>query len=198
MTDRETPPPADRPKVTFVRRKKFVPEAFGRNLKLETPAVRHQGRILAMQSIFEMDMAGHDLDDIIDRIRGDEYELSEAAKAEPDDDEADVDDIPEPVAAMAISLMQGVHDNQREIDPVIEEAAPQFPIGQLASVDRAVLRMAIYELTWEPDVPYKAVINEAVEIAKRFGGPNSGKFVNGVLGTVSKRLPPERTASCKR
>jgi N utilization substance protein B len=67
-------------------------------------------------------------------------------------------------------------------------------VDQLAIVDRNVLRLAIYELYYMPDVPYKVAINEAVEIAKRFGGPNSGKFVNGVLGTVSRQLPPERTA----
>jgi N utilization substance protein B len=67
-------------------------------------------------------------------------------------------------------------------------AAPAFPIAQLPAVDRTVLRLAIYELLEERDVPPKAAINEAVELAKRFGGDNSGRFVNGVLGTVVDRI----------
>ena len=90
-------------------------------------------------------------------------------------------------------LSQGVAAHQDTIDPYIAEAAPAFPIPQLASIDRAVLRIALYELLFEPDVPYKAVINEAVDIAKHYGGPNSGRFVNGVLRTISERLVAART-----
>jgi transcription antitermination factor NusB len=85
-------------------------------------------------------------------------------------------------------LARGVATHQAEIDPHITEAAPAFPIPQLANVDRAVLRIAIFELLHEKDVPFKVAINEAVEIAKHFGGPNSGKFVNGVLRTISERI----------
>jgi N utilization substance protein B len=85
-------------------------------------------------------------------------------------------------------LSRGVVDHQEAIDPYIAEAAPAFPINQLASIDRAVLRVAMQELLYEPEVPYKAVINEAVDIAKEYGGPNSGRFVNGVLRTISDRL----------
>jgi N utilization substance protein B len=85
-------------------------------------------------------------------------------------------------------LARGVVDHQQTIDPYIAEAAPAFPIDQLASIDRAVLRVAMQELLFEPEVPYKAVINEAVDIAKQYGGPNSGGFANGVLRTISDRL----------
>jgi N utilization substance protein B len=85
-------------------------------------------------------------------------------------------------------LSRGVVDHQETIDPYIAEAAPAFPINQLASIDRAVLRVAMQELLFEPEVPYKAVINEAVDIAKEYGGPNSGRFANGVLRTISDRL----------
>lgn len=92
-----------------------------------------------------------------------------------------------------VTLARGVATNREAIDPTIEKAAPAFPIPQLASIDRAVLRIAVYELQFEPDVPFKAVINEGVEIAKHYGGPNSGRFVNGVLRTISERLPTART-----
>lgn len=92
----------------------------------------------------------------------------------------------------AVALARGVDANRTGIDPSIEKAAPAFPIPQLASIDRAVLRIAVYELLFEPDVPFKAAINEGVEIAKRYGGPNSGRFVNGVLRTISEGLPESR------
>lgn len=89
-------------------------------------------------------------------------------------------------------LARGVQEHLDEIDPHILAAAPAFPIPQLAMVDRAAMRIAIYELLHETDVPFKAVINEAVEIAKHYGGPNSGKFVNGVLRTISERIQANR------
>ena len=92
-------------------------------------------------------------------------------------------------------LARGVVTHGDTIDPYIADAAPAFPIAQLASIDRAVLRIALYELLFETDVPFKAVINEAVDIAKQYGGPNSGRFVNGVLRTISERLKSERAAS---
>lgn len=88
-------------------------------------------------------------------------------------------------------LTQGVAANQAGIDERISVAAPAFPIDQLASIDRAVLRIAVQELLHEPDVPFRAVVNEAVEIAKQYGGPNSGRFVNGVLRTISERVQAE-------
>jgi len=94
----------------------------------------------------------------------------------------------------AVTLARGVVANRTGIDPSIEKAAPAFPIPQLASIDRAILRIAVYELLFEPEVPFKAVINEGVEIAKRYGGPNSGRFVNGVLRTISEGLPESRKA----
>lgn len=91
-------------------------------------------------------------------------------------------------------LARGVSENLATIDPYIADAAPAFPVEQLPSIDRAVLRIALYELLFEPDVPFKAAINEAVDIAKQYGGPNSGKFTNGVLRTISERLVASRKA----
>lgn len=88
-------------------------------------------------------------------------------------------------------LVKGVIDNMAEIDSVIEQNAPEWPIDQITVVDRNVLRLGIYELIYLKDIPPKVAINEAVEIAKKFGGENSGKFINGVLGTLYKTLPPE-------
>lgn len=89
-------------------------------------------------------------------------------------------------------LARGVQDKMPELDPPIEKAAPAYPMPLLASIDRVVLRLAVYELLFQPDVPFKVAINEAVEIAKGYGGPNSGRFVNGVLRTISEALPASR------
>lgn len=198
----ETPEPQDTPTpdtgVTPAREKKpgrgKPPAAFGAGTYVDRTAIRHQARILAMQALYEMDSVQRPLEDIVERIRHDDAPLPESVIETVDEDESEVDDVPKPVADRALRLVEGVTAHIAEIDPIIETIAPQFPIGQLAIVDRNVLRLAIYELHHAPDVPYRVVINEAVEIAKRFGGPNSGKFVNGVLGTVSRQLPPERTA----
>lgn len=89
-----------------------------------------------------------------------------------------------------IELVKGTVDHIDEIDRIIEKAAPQWPIDQIAMVDRNVLRLGLYELMWGPReaVPPKVAINEAIELAKSFGGDSSGRFVNGVLGTVYKEM----------
>jgi N utilization substance protein B len=91
----------------------------------------------------------------------------------------------------AVSLAQGVRNNITEIDKIIVETAPEWPIDQITIVDRNVLRVGIYELMFLKDVPPKVAINEAVEMGKVFAGGNSGKFVNGVLGTLYKKMVPE-------
>jgi N utilization substance protein B len=195
-----TPESESTPKPKYKKRRSRtpLPEGFGKGAYVDTSAVKHQGRVLAMQSLYEMDLVQHGLQDIVERIRFDDAVLPDSVIESADEDETVVDEIPRPVADHAIALVEGISRYIEEIDPMIERAAPQFPVAQLATVDRNVLRLAIYELHHSPDVPFKVVINEAVEIAKRFGGPNSGKFVNGVLGTISRHLPPERTASSKK
>ncbi|MBA2276376.1 MAG: transcription antitermination factor NusB [Chloroflexia bacterium] len=137
---------------------------------------RSQARVLALQALFEIDVTDHDAEDVLGRITEDES-------------------VPPPVANYALSLARGVGEHQGEIDPRIAAAAPAFPLPQVANVDRNVLRLAIYELVYQPDVPLKAAINEAVELAKRFGGPSSGRFVNGVLGTIAGQLERSATPS---
>lgn len=130
---------------------------------------RHQARTLALQVLYESDVASHDLDSVLQRYLEDRSE-------------------PQPVRRYIERLVTGITQNREGIDQQIAEAAPAFPIEQLPAVDRNILRIAIYELTNEQDVPLKAAINEAVEIAKQYGGENSGKFVNGVLGTIANGL----------
>lgn len=91
-------------------------------------------------------------------------------------------------------LVYGIKDNLPAIDALITESAPEWPIEQITNVDRAVLRLGIYELKFSPaeDVPPKVAINESIELAKTFGGASSGKFINGVLGTIYKNMGEPR------
>ncbi len=136
---------------------------------------RHLGRIIALQTLYEYDFridcadSEVDLKDILSRnlIR---YEKT-------------LDDKP-----FVESLVDGVLANASKLDATIQPIAPEWPIDQIARVDRTILRMAVYELTESADVPPKVVINEAVELAKAFGSDNSSKFVNGVLGTAYRTM----------
>jgi len=87
-------------------------------------------------------------------------------------------------------LVDGVIKRLKELDKIIEKAAPQWPLEQVAVVDRNVLRLGLYELLFgkRDEVPPKVAINESIELAKSFGGESSGKFVNGVLGTVYREI----------
>ncbi len=135
-------------------------------------ANRHLARTVAMQSLFEWDFNNKqmEMDEVITN------NLEQFAPGMEDTDFVRV-------------LVKGVTDNIDEIDAVIVKTAPEWPIDQITVVDRNVLRLGIYELLFLKDVPPKVAINEAVEIAKKFGGENSGKFINGVLGTLFKTLP---------
>jgi N utilization substance protein B len=81
-------------------------------------------------------------------------------------------------------LVDGVQKHCAEIDGIIGPAAPEWPVDQIAKIDKIILRIGVYELLIKRDVPPKVAINEAVELAKAFGGENSSKFINGVLGTI--------------
>lgn len=132
-------------------------------------ATRHKARTTALKVLFETDLTPHTLDDVLERY----MELTGS---------------PEEVRAYLREVVEGVRDNQEAIDVEIAQSAPQFPVGQLAAIDRNVLRIAVYELRYKPDVPLRAAINEAVEIAKRFGGDSSARFVNGVLGKIASDI----------
>lgn len=102
------------------------------------------------------------------------------------------------------NLVKGVAKNQKEIDELITKYAPEWPLEQITMVDRNVLRIGIQELKFEEDIPEKVAINEAIELAKTFGGESSGKFVNGVLGSIYKKIieagedkPPKNSKDTK-
>jgi len=119
-----------------------------------------------LQALFELDSVGHQPEETIAR----------QFKSGP---------LSEEVKRFAEELVNGVLSNKDQIDKTIEATAPAFPIDQLAVIDRNILRLAIYEVLIDNRVPVRAAINEAVELAKDFGGEKSPKFINGVLGSVT-------------
>jgi len=136
-------------------------------------ASRHLSRSIVLQSLYEWDFyeKKHNLKDIIQRNITD---------FGPGLEELD----------FIWQLVEGVEKRLPELDKIIEKAAPEWPIAQIAMVDRNVLRIGLYELLHanKEEVPPKVAINEAIELAKTFSGQTSGRFVNGVLGTVYKEL----------
>jgi len=97
--------------------------------------------------------------------------------------------------------IEGILKKQKDIDSQISKAAPEWPLEQISLIDKTILRIAIFELLFTEDIPPKVAINEAVELGKTFGGQNSSKFINGVLGTVyrgSERYNPEDDKHAKK
>jgi transcription antitermination protein NusB len=129
---------------------------------------------MALQSLYEFDLSGHPIEEVLER------RIEEAVGA----DEA---------SPYARQLVLGVIGNLERIDSIIGDAAPNWPISQMARIDKNILRLAIFEVLFNnTEVPPKAAINEAVELAKSFGSDSSSRFVNGVLGTVVARVSPEQ------
>ncbi len=140
---------------------------------------RHLGRIVALQTLYELDFR---------REAGDtSFDLGLVLKRNITRYESTVDDV-----FFIEQLVRGVTQRETELDEELRPLAPEWPLEQIARMDRAVLRIGLYELKYEDDVPPKVVINEAVELAKAFGGDNSSKFINGVLGTALKKLEADR------
>jgi N utilization substance protein B len=135
---------------------------------------RHLSRSIVLQSLFEWDFNNipeADIDEIMDR------NVEEFAPGVGD-------------ASFIKDLAKNILSKQKDIDAIIEKAAPEWPIDKISIVDRNVLRIGLYELLFaeRSEVPAKVAINEAIELGKTFGGENSGKFVNGVLGAVYKEI----------
>jgi N utilization substance protein B len=128
---------------------------------------RHLCRALALQSLYEWDFHGgkKDATEILKR---------NVAEFAPDLDEKD----------FAERIVSGIEENREHIDELITKFAPDWPLPKITTVDRNVLRIGTFELTYTHEIPSKVAINEAIELAKTFGGESSGKFVNGVLGAV--------------
>ena len=140
---------------------------------------RRQARVVALQTLYESDLAGHEATEVLQRHVEDRR-------------------LDDSVATFAGELVAGVVAHQEEIDARIQEAAPEWPLAQMARIDKNILRLAIYEILYNNAVPARAAINEAVELAKRFGGDTSSRFVNGVLGAIagqSIELPPSPAGS---
>ena len=137
-------------------------------------ASRHLSRSIAMQSLYEWDFWGQDktkLEKIVER------NIEEFGPGMEDNN-------------FVWALVNGTIEHLPEIDKIIEKCAPEWPLSQIAIVDRNVLRIGIYELLYEnrEEVPPKVAINESIELAKNFGGESAGKFVNGVLGTIYREI----------
>ncbi len=127
---------------------------------------RRKARIIALKALFESDSVGHPPEHSLDRLLEDSP-------------------LPSDAEAFARHLVDGVLEHREHLDEIIRKTAPAWPLEQLAAIDRNILRLAIFELLVDNRVPMRAAINEAVELAKQFGGDASSKFVNGVLGSVS-------------
>jgi N utilization substance protein B len=139
-------------------------------------ASRHLARSIAMQTLYEWDFNAAEEKTL---------DIEELLKKNMEEFGQGLDD-----PAFPRELVEGVLAHREEIDGIIEKAAPEWPINQIAMVDRNILRLGLFELLYGKyeAVPPKVAINEAIELAKNFGGESSGKFVNGVLGTVYREI----------
>jgi len=137
-------------------------------------ASRHLARSIAMQTLYEWDFNKGKID-IKESMERNIKEFGPGLETEAD---------------FVAVLVNGVLDNLKKIDDLIIKCAPAWPIDQLPFIDRNVLRLGIYELLFGDykEAPPKVVINEAIELAKSFGGDSSGKFINGVLGTIYRAI----------
>jgi len=129
-------------------------------------APRRLAREAVLDSLYEMDVAAHDPSQVLERM------IKERR-------------LREDMAEFARLLLSGVLEKRAEIDAVIERTAPVWPTDQLSPIDRNILRIAIREFLVDNLTPVGAAINEAVEMAKKFGSESSGRFINGVLGSVA-------------
>lgn len=136
---------------------------------------RHLGRIVALQTLYELDFRSE--------ISEKDLETDKVLKRNIDRYSEVVDD-----QEFIKELVNGVLARYEELDSILQPIAPEWPLNQIARIDRTVLRIGLYELLYNKSVPAKVVINEAVELAKGFGADNASKFVNGVLGTAYKQM----------
>ena len=151
---------------------------------------RHLGRVIALQAIYEYGFRSGE---------GDEASLDNILERHFQRHEKNLSD-----RQFTAELAKGVVAKAAELDELISPIAPQRPLNEIPPIDHHILQISVYELTYKGDVPPKVAINEAVELAKHYGGDNSSKFVNGVLGTLYQQLsetgkiaagPPEQGGS---
>jgi len=140
-------------------------------------ASRHLSRSIAMQSLYEWDFFGKKSKQLEKIVKRNTEEFGPGLSSD----------------EFILQLVNGVIEHIDQLDEIISKAAPEWPLDQMAIVDRNVLRIGLYELLFgnKEEVPPKVAINESIELAKNFSGESSGKFVNGVLGTVYKEIQGE-------
>lgn len=132
--------------------------------------IRRKARRIALQVLYEIDCSTHRVEDVISNRLSDEGPLDT------------------PTEAFLREMVQGVLSHQHTLDLIIHQHAPEWPVDQMALIDRNILRMAILELIIRQQTPLKVAINEAVELAKVYGSDSAPRFVNGVLGTLASKL----------
>jgi N utilization substance protein B len=131
---------------------------------------RRTSRECALQLLFQMDISGEDVETAIPKF----WQLKE--------------DFNEQVREFCDSLARGYYENRELIDRIVSENADNWRLDRMAVVDRNIMRIAIYEFLFRDDIPEKVSINEAIEIAKRYGGPESTQFINGILDAVKNKI----------
>lgn len=134
---------------------------------------RHRARRVALATLFEWSFFSQEPDGLYQTAR---EVLGESGEFEEE---------------LSRAIIYGVIGNIETIDKIVSAAAPQWPLDQIGKIDLTCLRIAVYELYFAKNIPPKVAIDESIELAKEFGGISSGRFVNGVLGTVVKTLQPE-------
>lgn len=139
----------------------------------EQMKTRRRARRITLEALYEIDIAGHPPIEVLER-RLAEQPIEEAGEE------------------FATKLLGGVLEHQRGMDRVIARYAPEWPLDQMAVIDRNVLRIAIFEFLVDDETPVKVAINEAVELAKLYGSDSAPRFVNGVLGTLADQIPQLR------
>ncbi len=143
-------------------------------------ANRHLARTIALQTLYEWDF-NQQKSDLTQLVKRDIAEFAPEFEDQ----------------QFSEHLVKHVLEHLPKLDAKIRQYAPEWPLEQITVIDRNVLRIGIYELLFSEDIPPKVAINEAIELAKTFGGPSSGKFINGVLGTIFKSLATDKVKQDK-
>jgi N utilization substance protein B len=133
-------------------------------------SVRRRAREIALQVLYQLDISQGDPGEVL-ALYWENFRPSPKARE------------------FCQKLVEGVRGSQGEIDPFIEENSENWTLKRMAAVDRNILRLATFELLYCPEIPFKATLNEAIELAKRFGSDDSGAFINGILDKIHSSLP---------
>lgn len=150
---------------------------------------RRQGRELALQVIFQLDIAGGDPAEAFDLV---------VRLAAEDPEENQSQSLTDDVREFARALLDGTIGHLPEIDERLRTYAREWSLERMANVDRNILRLALFEMLYLEDVPLSVSINEAVELAKIYSTPDSGRFINGILGKIAQDLPPGPKAPAEK